>query len=330
MVLRPYQARDLAGVGRVWEECRICGDTLYRPFDEGYFTEKFIKTDCYEPELVTVAEEDGRLLGFTAGCRKHSFLNNETESNTPGYLTTIMVLPQYRHRGIGSALLSALEDALRKLGKASIDVSSLNPIDLHWLIPGTPAHEHNNMPGVDENSDAYGFLKAQGYRDTVHEVAMYLSLDGWHKSALVDQKRTELAAQGIRAGLYDPAERCEWDTMCDRVGSEYWRKVLKDELSSPAPRPILAARHDGHIVGFTGPVDVESSGRGWFTGICTDPVYEKRGIATVLFNDLMEQFVNVGAKYSSLFTGTENHAQRLYIKTGFRPARHFAMLRKAL
>ena len=159
---------------------------------------------------------------------------------------------------------------------------------------------------------------------------MYLNLATWRKSEDVEQKRSSLMSQGIVAGLYDPKENCEWDLMCDRVGSEYWRKVLNDELSSPTPRPILAARHEGHIVGFTGPVDLEESGRGWFTGICTDPTYEQRGIATVLFNDLMAEFIKVGAKYSSLFTGTENHAQRLYLKTGFRPARHFAMLRKAL
>ncbi|MBQ6645567.1 MAG: GNAT family N-acetyltransferase [Clostridia bacterium] len=330
MIIRAFEKGDLPALGRLWEACRLRGETLLRPFSEAYFEEKFLKTDCYEPQLLLVSLENEKLTGFIAGARKHAFLNNENEQNTPGYITLIMVDPEARHQGVGSALLRRLEDAFRALGKARLDVSSLSPIDLNWLIPGTPDHEHNNMPGIDEACPGYGFLTQKGYEPFVREVAMYLNLSDYRKSELVEQKRLALRKAGITAGLYDPRENCEWDGMCDRVGSEYWRKVLKDELSSPAPRPILAARCDGHIVGFTGPVDVEASGRGWFTGICTDPLYEQRGIATVLFNDLMNEFIRVGARYSSLFTGTENHAQRLYLKTGFRPAKTFAMLKKEL
>ena len=330
MEIRAFNIEDLPQLAQLWEACRLRGETLLRPFDEHYFREKFIDTDCYEAPLCLVSTENGRLTGFLSGARKHTFLNKETEENTPGYLTLMMVQPESRRQGTGTALLHTLEDAFRKLGKKRLDVSSLSPVDLHWLIPGTPAHEHNNMPGIDEECPGYRFLSRKGYEPFVREVAMYLDLRGYRKSDLIEQKRKALAEEGITAGLYDPAEKCEWDGMCDRVGSEYWRKVLKDELSSPSPRPILAARTNGHIVGFTGPVDVEPSGRGWFTGICTDPLYEQRGIATVLFNDLMNEFVKAGAQYSSLFTGTENHAQRLYLRTGFRPAKRFAMMRKEL
>ena len=330
MVIRAFEPGDLPALGKLWESCRLRGETLLRPFSESYFREKFLDTECYEAPLNLVAAEGRRVIGFLAGVRKHSFLNKENEQNTPGYIALMMVLPECRHKGVGSALLKALEDAFRALGKTRLDVSSLSPIDLNWLIPGTPAHEHNNMPGIDEDCPGYSFLLGKGYTPFVREVAMYLNLENYCKSELVEQKRKSLAEAGITAGLYDPRENCEWDEMCDRVGSEYWRKVLKDELSSPSPRPILAARTNGHIVGFTGPVDVEPSGRGWFTGICTDPLYEQRGIATVLFNDLMNEFIKVGAKYSSLFTGTENHAQRLYLRTGFRPAKTFAMLKKEL
>lgn len=329
-MIRKYASCDISGLGALWNACVENGDLLFRRFTPEYFEEKFIKPDWYEEQLLLVSENNGIIDGFIAGSRKHEFLNNETEENTPGYITTIMVLPEARGQGIGSALLSALEDAFRAIGKQKLDVSSLNPIDLDWIIPGTDNHEHNNMPGMDEQSPAYAFLMKRGYKDTVHEVAMYLNLAEYKTADIVEEKRAALKAEGITAGLYDPAENCQWDIMCDRVGSEYWRKVLKDELAKPNPRPILAARHNGQIVGFTGPVDRQPNGRGWFTGICTDPTYEKKGIATVLFNDLMCQFVKAGAQYSSLFTGTENHAQRLYLHTGFRPARYFAYMRKEL
>ena len=157
---------------------------------------------------------------------------------------------------------------------------------------------------------------------------MYLDLAAYEKKPEVEERRAALAREGITAGLYDVTQRAEFDGMCDRGGSEYWRQVLREETAKENPRPILAAVTGGHMVGFTGPVDRQENGRGWFTGICTDPLYEKRGIAGVLFNDLMGAFIRIGAAYSTLFTGTENHAQRLYLKTGFRPARYFAIMKK--
>ena len=209
-------------------------------------------------------------------------------------------------------------------------MSSLNPVNLDWVVPGTPGHEHNNAPGVDEAGPAYPFLQKRGFTARAREAAMYLDLKDFQKQPDIEEKREVLRRQGITAGLYDPTLRYEFDGMCDRVGSEYWRKVLREETSSPSPRPILAATVPGHVVAFTGPVDRQENGRGWFTGICTDPLYEKRGIATVLFSDLLERFLLAGVRYSTLFTGTENHAQRLYARAGFRPVRHFAIMEKRL
>ena len=105
---------------------------------------------------------------------------------------------------------------------------------------------------------------------------------------------------------------------------------IQDETAKENPRVILTGVFENHIVGFTGPVDKEPSGRGWFTGICVDPNFGKKGIATVLFNDLMREFVDEGAAFSTLFTGIDNHAQRLYKRTGFSVKRTFAIMKKEL
>lgn len=323
--IRDYAGGDLSAIVRIWNGCVRRGEVLYRSLTEAYFEEKFLG----EPGAqILVAQADGAVVGFLAGCRQTAFLPGQTEENTPAYLSVMMVDEPARRRGIGSALLSAFEQRFAALGKRVFAVSSNCPINLDWVIPGTPGHEHNNMPGADEGCPGFEFLKKRGYAVYVREVAMYLNLATYEKRPEIEEKRAALAAQGITAGLYDPALHAEFDGMCDRVRSEYWRQVLREELQKPQPRPILAAVTDGHMVGFTGPVDRQENGRGWFTGICTDPLYEQRGIASVLFGDLMEQFVRVGAAYSTLFTGTENHAQRLYLKTGFRPARYFSIMRK--
>ena len=99
-----------------------------------------------------------------------------------------------------------------------------------------------------------------------------------------------------------------------------------DGLPPKGPRTLITAVHGNRMVGFTGPVDLQKSGRGWFTGICTDAGYERRGIATVLFNLLLEAFVAEGAVFTTLFTGLESHARKIYERAGLRPVRQFNIM----
>jgi hypothetical protein len=48
----------------------------------------------------------------------------------------------------------------------------------------------------------------------------------------------------------------------------------------------------------------------------------------VLFNLLMEAFVREGAQFSTLFTGFESHARKVYEGAGMRPARQFHLMSK--
>ena len=179
---------------------------------------------------------------------------------------------------------------------------------------------------------------------------MYLNLAAYIPWAGLKEKQAELLAQGIYTGRYDPSLGYDYDLMCDHVGSEYWRAVIRSELACwkenrpntdvrfipngtkvPAgPRPMLVATSGERIVAFTGPVDKQDSGRGWFCGIMTDPEFERRGIASVLFNLLMQEFIAEGAVFSTLFTGDSNHAQRIYKRAGFNVVRRFALMQKPL
>lgn len=330
MVLRAMKQGDIPAVVGLWNGSVQAGEVVYRSIDTAYFEAKFQQSSGYFPQLSLVAEEDGQVIGYINGTMKRAFLPGQTHENTPGYLTVIFVDPAYRRQGIGGALLGMLEANMRNAGKQTIACVESNPIELDWIVPGTPGHDHNKAPGVDLDAPGYSFLLAMGYLDVHHEVAMYLALDAYQEDASVPALREKLRQEGIETGRYDVTLGYDYDGMCDRVKSEYWRKVIKDEIAAPHPRVMLTATANHQIVGFTGPVDRQASGRGWFTGICTDPLFERRGIATVLFNLLMQEFIAKGATFSTLFTGDDNHAQRLYARTGFRVVRRFAIMRKEL
>ncbi len=330
MDIRIMEMGDLSRVMEIWNASVAAQEVVYYPLTKAYFEKKFLSDPNYDPAYSLVASEDGRVVGFISGIAKKILLPKETHQNTPGYITCIFVDKAFRRRGIGTALLNALMDGFAKSGKKRIACSGGNPINLDWIVPGTENHDHNNAPGMDEDCPGHPFLLKNGFEDKYREIAMYLNLKDYMQALDLQQRQEKLLAEGIYTGRYDVSLNYDFDGMCDRVGSEYWRKVLRDETAASNPRPILAATHDKHIVGFTGPVDKQESGRGWFTGICTDPLFEKRGIATVLFNLLMQEFIAEGAAFSTLFTGNDNHAQRVYLRAGFRIARRFVVMDRAL
>ena len=329
--IRLFQDQDMPALVRIWNESVDKNEVVFYPASEEYLNKRIFDIPHEVKPYTFVAEKDGQVIGFVIGVCQKTFLPKQTHENTPGYLVVIFVEKAHRRNGVGKQLMSALEDAFRAAGKKTIAMTSLSPIDMEWRIPNTPGHDHNNVPGVDKACEGYPFLLAQGFEDTVREVAMYLKLADYQEPAFVKEKQQALREQGIETGLYDVSLKYDFDRMCTRVGSEYWRKVLQDETAKENPRPILTATTpDGYIVGFTGPVDRQESGRGWFTGICTDPEFEGRGIASVLFNLLMQEFIKVGADFSTLFTGEENWAQRVYRRAGFDVVRTFSYMSKPL
>lgn len=342
LLIRPMLSSEHTAVMTIWNACVDAGEVLYYPLTEAYFRRKFVENEGCEPENLLVAEEGGQLTGFIHGVAPETFRRGK-----PGnaYLTCLMVRPDARGRGTGKALLAALAARMRLRGARTLYISSLNPVNLDWRIPGTPGHDHNNMPGLDTGCAGYGFFPRLGFEEKYREVSMYQDLSAYRAPGETEAIKKRLAGEGIYTGPYDPAWNCEFDGMCARVGSDYWRDVLRTEISAlkenapngddrfwpdghqpKGPRTLLTAVHGGSIVGFTGPVDMQQSGRGWFTGICTDPLFEKKGIATVLFNMLMQAFVDEGARFTTLFTGLNNHAKKVYERAGLRPVREFALM----
>ena len=342
ILLRMMERGDYPAVEAIWNACVQAGEVLYYPMTEKRFQETFTGREGCGSGNLLVAETEGRVAGMVHGVAPGTF-----RLSRPGqaYLTCLLVDPRARGRGVGSALLSAMKVRMREAGADTLYISSLNPVSLAWRIPGTPGHDHNNMPGLDTGCAGWGFFLRRGFEEKYREAAFYRDLAGYRLPEEIQAMQDRLLREGIRTGAWRPSWGNGFDGMCDRVGSEYWRDVLTTEITAwktgqsnaderfwpdgrrpGGPRTLLTAVCRGQIVGFTGPVDRQESGRGWFTGICTDPLFERHGIATVLFNLLMDAFVQEGAAFTTLFTGLNSHARKVYERAGLRPVREFALM----
>ena len=340
--IRKMAPADLPDILQLWNGCVDAGEVLYLPMTQASFHRKFVDGPSCLPENLLVAEAENRVVGFLHGVAPGAASSARPDA---AYLTVILVSPACRGKGVGRALLRVFGESMARRGANTLMISGTNPVSLDWRIPGTPGHDHNNMPGADVSCAGYPFLLRCGFTVCAREVALYGDLSAWVPSPDAAAKRERLRAEGIETGPYDPSLEYDFDQMCTNVGSEYWRDVLRTEIAAwkagqpnadprfwadglppRGPRMLLTAIHKDRIVGFTGPVDRQQSGRGWFTGICTDPAYERRGVATVLFDLLLQAFVREGASFCSLFTGWESHARKIYEKAGLRPVRRFDLL----
>ena len=169
------------------------GEVLYKPLEEEDFLNRFFGEKRWG---FTARGENGQLAGWIHAAAKTTFLPGETDENTPLYLTMLLVSADCRRQGIGQALLEAIKQVGRDIGKKSLVVSGDNPVHLAWLIPGANGHDHNNAPGVDENGMGYQFLLDRGFKDDFHEISMYLNL----KNYVWDKKLDEMIEAYRSAG----------------------------------------------------------------------------------------------------------------------------------
>lgn len=102
------------------------------------------------------------------------------------------------------------------------------------------------------------------------------------------------------------------------------RELRKEKGNPKAFSKTFVAEIDGRIVGqFVLEYRDLHLGEGIYIrtaaiiGVCTDPDYRKRGVATTLLSAGLEFAKNDGAACSGLFTAINGPAQRVYSKLGF-------------
>ena len=271
---------------------------------------------------------------------------------------------------ISEALTARVEAFFTASGKTQSNVIFFNPIMLPWYIKDTPKHEHNNAPGAPTDGSWYKSLLRGGYEVRSVERAMYLNLSDFTKTEYMYKKEAGCSALGYEVVLYDKTRHTGLAQSLAAYHNPLWEREIQDAADKGVPFLVAAvinatsasgvtnaavAENESYtdvaanltpasaigtvtgfagpiisVAGFAGPIIPSPSGRGYFSGIAVHPDHEKRGLGSVLFYNLCDEFKKAGARYMSLYTGVNNPALHIYEKAGFRPAREFAVMRKEL
>ncbi|MSS63590.1 GNAT family N-acetyltransferase [Velocimicrobium porci] len=294
-------------------------DMLHELLDFSEFKEKLF-WEQEGLEKITFLESRGK--AFATGCMD--------KKNQKAFVTMVVVEKEERRKGIGRAILQNLEEVIfKQSGFEVIELSFFNPITFSWRIPNGKAN-HPNTPGVDMDSIAYSFFLACGYKNFAIQNVYYLPLENYSYSDMLLRKKESLEKEGITFEVYDDRIHKNMKEVIEGFGNPMWnRDILSEPPIYEKGRPILVPVYKGEVCGFTGALDVEASGRGYFAGIGIDKKYRQKGMGKVLFAFLCESLKKQNAKFMTLFTGENNPARHIYEEAGFKVVRTFADMRKS-
>jgi mycothiol synthase len=210
-------------------------------------------------ELLLVAEDGDAPVGLCFGALREG----------RGVVKVFGVAKGHRRRGIGTAMLSALEERLASLGATEMRVEGVAP---NYLLPGVEL----------THTDAIAFLLGRGYetdRNGRVDMAVYL-----HRVDLDSREVTaRLRAEGITLRRAEGDEIGATAAMARETFSATWEAEVS-EAARFAPPPLFIAREGDRIVSFAA-YDVTGPARFGPTG--TDPAYRKRGIGGALLKECL-------------------------------------------
>lgn len=320
-MIRSYRTDDFPALLALWNSAGLRQG--YAPQTAQTLPPLLTAHPYFSPDCAFVLEEDGAAAGFICGCVGEDL----PQGDRRGYFTCLLLAEAYETDQNAAALLSALEDAFRRAGKVQAAMTFFNPMRLPWLIPGTPGHQHNNCPGVAEDLPLHRWMTNSGWQVHATECAMYLDLAGFATPDWVKGKEADAAAAGYTVAWYRPGVHRNLAGMVHSLGNPMWDAEIP---AAAEERNMLVALRGDEVVGFTGPVYPEPTGRGYFAGIAVARAHEGHGLGTLLFYRLCQAEKEAGSGYMSLFTGSDNHAQRIYLGAGFRVCRKFSVVTKEL
>lgn len=291
-------------------------DWIYNEID----VEDTMKWIEREGNVFLVQMNQEKLEGFIFG--------NVNETSHKAYLSMIIVQSQKRNQGIGSSLLNQwIHTVMKKDSKLeSIDIVFFDPNSFEWKISNNQNVFHPNTPGIHLGSGPISFFEKFHFIEYARQEVFFRSIVKYEMPKDIKTKIQSLEQDSIAIEFYDPKIHQGFDDYFRRNFAMHWSLAANQGLA--AGQKVLVVTKNHQVIGFTGPLTVENTKRGYFAGIGIDHLYRGMGLGTVLFHSLCFHLSKLGASYMTLFTGTTNPARNIYLQAGFSLMDTFLNLRK--
>lgn len=321
MRIEHLNKKDSHEIVKLWNES-INEKFIYKKLDESSFLSTFFRESNEYTTISYKAVLNKEIIGFISGVL---YPNRKTS-----YITMVLVKEEHRKKGIGTLLYKEFQkDIIKEKLIIKEDLLFTNPINLIWNIPFTDLHEHPNAPGVDLKGDGYLFFKSLGFRDFTYQNSYYRDIQSYEYAPDIVERLNKLKEENITADFYDINNHVGLEELMRDLKSSAWETEILNHVKEKGEDNTLLVALDGNLViGFTGPIHKQVSGRGYFAGVGIHSKYRGRGIGTLLFTKLCMSFKEIDVLYSTLFTAKNNYARLIYEREDFKIVRSWANMRK--
>ncbi|MBA2382566.1 MAG: GNAT family N-acetyltransferase [Chloroflexi bacterium] len=309
---------DYTAMVDVFREARVADGTGWE------MTAKSVDADVRAfgsvPErTMLIAEIDGQVIGWARAYDFGFATDDGRMLNHSGH-----VLPAWRRRGIGRALLGGVQAELAHVRSSRSDPSGSSAGFHTWIFAS--------------NQSARTMLEADGYRPLRYVVEMTRSLADLPAIELPDGLSTRPVGALDRA----PVLRALNDAMQDHHG---WPEMSDDQMALMFDHPVrgqfdvwqVAWCGDRVVGGVLGYVDADENlamdrRRGYTEGIFTVRDWRGRGVASALITQNLRLLRDRGMTEAALSVDTENPtgALVLYERHGFREVDRVIVYRREL
>lgn len=313
-------------VASLWNEV-VKERDFYKQFTEEGFFNILFRNPHFKEKGAFVALDHDEVVGFACGMIRNEDFANET---APGYFNTIIVKKEYRRQGIGKKLLLMVEEYFKEEKRQAVRCVFFSPVNWPWYVPNTDHHDHPGNPAIPVNSPEYFFLLHNGYYVQGFQDAFHLDLKDYEMSEEVKNKMKENEKRGYKIEVYDPKRHYGIDEFCVKINAEGFARAIKSNLAKPVPNPFLVVSENGKVVGWTGAMYTEPSGRAHFDGITVSPDVRGGGLGKTLFCSLGQYSKEHGSSFMTFFTGLDNPARYIYLYAGYKIIQTFAVMKKEL
>lgn len=326
MKIQVAKYEDLKNMCDLWNEV-VCEEYFLKPFNYEEYEEKLLTNPDFDYESTYVIYEGNTLIAFAIGYLRKKYIDNP---EVAGIVNAIIVKKGYRKQGIGTSLLQHIEAYFKSKGRKKISAAYFLPSCYSWYIPNTDNHDHPCAPGIRVNSNEYFFYIHRGYEPNNYQDAFHLDLPSYELSSDIKDILARNEKDGITIELYDPNKHYGIDEFYEKLNMYDFEKVIRANLELEKPYPFLVVSDHNKIVGWTGAMWNEPSGRGHFDGIAILDTVRGRGLGKALFASLAYYNKMHGAKFMTFYTGLNNHARYIYMGAGFKIIMSYCSMTKKI
>lgn len=313
--IRAYRGGDERGIVTAWNRA-----LPQDPIDLTRFLKMVLCDVNFHPEGLVVASVADEIVGFClAICRRLPLSGSDLEPER-GWITVFGVVPEWRGKGIGSALLAAGERFVREQGRKEVLISPYAP-NYFW-------------PGVDPQaySEAVRLLERREYQTLYEPIAMDKNLVGFEVPQEIEALQAERVREGYQFGPLTPEFVYDVTAFADDAFNPDWGRAIREAVQRGVPleQCLIAVNSQRRIVGFAlfggydgilerfGPFGVDPSERG-------------KGLGKILLYRTLEAMRARGVHGAwFLWTGEATAAGQLYLKAGFEITRSFRVMKRHL